>query len=579
MAASRRLLSYVIAFAGLLAALYAVTGLLALFVTRVTLRANVLVGVEDMRSRVSFYLAALLVGAPLWLGFWLSAQRRARAVPDERNAPERRLFLGAVFATTSVVALFALHTLLATLLTLPGPVETRRPALDGILAGARLLVYGAAWLGYARIGWRELSPQAEDAAHDLAVYVLSGFALGFLATGVVQALRQLIGDILRSGGPTLLGGSAGSVWTVWGSIAALILSGGLTWAAVWQYDLERGRRELRAVYLYLVLLIAVPTTLGSATDGLYELLRRLFGYREARSEWSFLRDVVPLVLVGGGVWIYHWGIVRRQAAFDNTTPAAGGGSIPWPRRPAIALLVAFGLALVAPALVSVLWLGLDWLLNTGASLSGPAWWRDRLSLSVAAGLVGTGAWLGGWTVLQRAAAAAPQHERDAVARRRLLAAVVLVSALVALGFGIALLWLILQTLLGARLDVGQVSNLLKYLSAVAVALGLVAYHGLILRRDRALVPTAPRRKRVVALVAPGAEEALATLRQRTGLPILVAGRLGLETTHVQADLPRLEELLANLDSENDGQNDSLLLLLRPDGGSLHAYTRLRETIG
>jgi hypothetical protein len=233
----------------------------------------------------------------------------------------------------------------------------------------------------------------------------------------------------------------------------------------------------------------------------------------------------------------------------------------------------------APSLVSVLWLGLDFLLNTGASLSGPDWWRDRLSASVAAGLVGTGAWLGGWSVLQRAAAAAPQQERTAVERRRLLAAAVLVSALVAVGFAIALLWLILQTLLGARLDVNEVSDLLKYLSAVAVALALVAYHGLILRRDRIFGPTAPRRMRVVALVAPGAEEALATLRQRTGRTILVAGRLGLETTQVQADLPRLEQLLANLDTENDGQSDSLLLLLRPDGGSLHSYARLRDTIG
>ena len=100
MAATRRLFSYPMAFAGLLTVLYAVAGLAALIVTTVTLRESTLVGGEDTRSRASFYLAALIVGLPLWLGFWLGAQRRVARSPEERNASNRRLFLGAVFATT-----------------------------------------------------------------------------------------------------------------------------------------------------------------------------------------------------------------------------------------------------------------------------------------------------------------------------------------------------------------------------------------------------------------------------------------------------------------------------------------------
>ncbi len=580
MTSSRRLFSYTMAFAGLLTALYAITSLLALAAATLTLGSNTLLGAEDLRSRASFYLAALIVGLPLWLGFWLAAQRRLARSPEERNARERRLFLGAVFATTSVVVLFGLHTLLQVLLTLPGPPALQLSALDGIAAGARLLVYAAAWVVYARIGWSERSAGDEDEFHDVAACVLAGFALTFLAIGVGEALRQLVGDLLGAAQPTLLAERPGSLWTIWGAIAAWILSGGAVWAAIWQYDLARGgRRDQRVVYLYIVLLVAVPVTLGGAVQGLNELLRRIFGYREMPPNWSFLEDVLPLVLVGGMLWVYHWHVMRRQAALDTTAAPDRAGGIAWPRRPGLALLCALGLAMAAPALGSLLWLTLDFLLNTGAALGDPGWWRDRLSLGIAAGLVGLAAWLGGWSVLERAAVAAPQSERASEARRRLLGGVVLVSALAAVGFTIALLWLALQTLLGARLDATQVTSMLKYLSAALIGLALVAYHGLILRADRAFGPAVAARVRIVALIAPGAEAALETLRQQSGRPILVAGRLAPDGTAAQVDLPTLEQLLAGLGSGGDSQSDSALLLLRPDGGSLHCYTRLRHSIG
>jgi hypothetical protein len=187
--------------------------------------------------------------------------------------------------------------------------------------------------------------------------------------------------------------------------------------------------------------------------------------------------------------------------------------------------------------------------------------------------------VGAWSILQRAAVAAPQGERASAERRRLLGAVVLVSAFAVVGFTIALLWLVLQTLLGARLDASQVSSMLKYLSAALIALGLVAYNGLILRADRAFAPAVAARIRIVALVAPGAEEALETLRQRSGRTILVAGRLAPDGPAAQADLATLEQLLSALGTGGDSQSDSVLLLLRPDGGSLHGYTRLKHSIG
>lgn len=587
MAVARRIYLYLLAFAGLLTVLYAAASMLALIVARSTLEASTILGTGDLRARASLYLAQLVVGLPIWLGHWLVAQRAAARSAEERDAPERRLFLAAVFAVTAVVALFALHDLLRFVFTLPGATNRQRATLDGIAAGARLLVFGAAWFAYARLRDRtvpgERERREEDRAYDLAIYALSGFALAFLATGVGQAIQQLLDDLLRGSRPAVLAGSRRDTWTVWGAIAAWIVAGGAVWVPAWGYDLARGgRRDLRVFYLYLVLLVAAPVTLGSGAFGAYEVLRRLFGYRPSPvGYWDFLPGVLALVIVGGATWAYHWAIVRRQAVLGVTAAAAppgaaegqgdregATGGIAWPRRPALALLALAGLAMAAPAFISLLWLGLDFLLGTGTSLSGSNWWRDRLSVSIAAGLVGAVAWLGPWSILQRAATASAR-ERTADARRYLLGLIVLAGALSTIGFLIALLWLAFRTLFGDALGPSEVSRALKQLSSAVIAALLAGYHGLLLRRDLQLGGPLRRRVQAVALVAPGAEAALEGLRERSGLQIEVAGYLSDDGIGGGLDLATLGDSVAALGM--DGRHDRALLILHQDGGSLYRY--------
>jgi hypothetical protein len=149
----------------------------------------------------------------------------------------------------------------------------------------------------------------------------------------------------------------------------------------------------------------VHATLWGGADGFREALRRLFGYR---AEPTFLRDVAPLLVIGGAVWVYHWYMVRAQAALADDTPRRPG-SIAWPRRPAVALLTLLGHTIAVLGTISSVWLGLDALLNHG--LQGSDWWRERLSGGLAA-VVGGVAWLGAWAVLQRAASASPTASQE-----------------------------------------------------------------------------------------------------------------------------------------------------------------------
>src|SRR5581483_11836330 len=91
----------------------------------------------DTRQELSLYLATLLVGLPLWLGAATAANRRAGRTVEERDAVERRLFLAIVFAATSVVALFALQSLLRVVLTLPGAPTVTPDWRGAITAGSQ----------------------------------------------------------------------------------------------------------------------------------------------------------------------------------------------------------------------------------------------------------------------------------------------------------------------------------------------------------------------------------------------------------------------------------------------------------
>ncbi|MCL4508692.1 MAG: DUF5671 domain-containing protein [Chloroflexi bacterium] len=574
MAAALRIYTYVMAFAGLLAVLVALSGLLAIFVAALTLGASTLLGASVTRTQVSLDLAALIVGLPVWLGHWLIAERRAARIPEERETWQRRLFLAAVFATTSVVALFALQGLLRFLLTLPGTGTVEMSRLRGIENGARLLFYGGAWLTFARLGARRdfgSRPNgAGDVFHAIAVFALCGVSLALFLVGVEQALRQLTLNVLHfvtGAQMVILSDNGVDIWTVWSSIAASLLAGGAVWAAIWQHDLgSGGYRRLRVAYLYIVLLIAAPASLGSATYLLTEFFRRLFGNHPPVDTWAFLPNWLPIALVGGTVWVYHWAVLRRQAI--HAPVEASGSAIPWPRRPGLALLALLGLAMAVPAFTSLLWLGLDFLFNRGTLLSGSNWWRDRLSAGLAVAVVGTGAWLGSWSVLQRAATIDAAGEGASTARRALLGSVILASALAAIGFTIALLWLGFRALLGDVLSPSAVSLALKELSALLVVSALGTSHALVLRQDLSLTRKAAHPSvRLLTLLTPGAESALAVLSADPGVHVELLGRLIDDGNNPEMDIATLR---TRITASKAGEGSSLaLLILHPEGGKLY----------
>ncbi len=518
-----RFLIYVLSFAGLMAVLFAVYGLLALVVGVVIQQTTTwgpFISNTDAKTQVSSYLAALIVGAPLWVGFWLIAQRRVTRSEEERQALERRLFFAATFAVTSIVALFAGQALLEAALTWPGALDRNSVAKNAVIAGAELLTYGMAWLWYARLGWRERSPRAADAPHDIAVCALTGAALFLLCLGLNDGLRHLIMTLQGTTGIVL--DSTNETWTIWGRVASCVVAGGAIWVAITRYDLKRARRSIvRVLYLYLVLAIGVPMAAVGLGSTIFEGLRRAFGYQDFLNNWGFLIDTIPPFVVGVALWAFHWTLMRRQSKLHDI-PVTGKGAIAWPRRPAIAALSLGGFAAVAISSTSLLRLLMDALVSTHEFVLSGSWWTDQLSAGIAGTLVGAIIWLPAWALLQRAARGGAAHESVTWERRWLLGTIVLVSALSAVGFTIALLYQIFRGVLQTT-DANSLRDGLRYGSALVVAIISGGYYGTIFRRERKLRSTAVARVDVGALITLGAEETLHELRRRTGQRIAMVG--------------------------------------------------------
>ncbi len=567
-----RAVTYFLALAALLTILFAAATLLAVGAALVTGQVGDTISPGDARDRASLAIAALIVALPLWLVFWAAAKRRLALSPSEQDAKERRLFLAAVFVVTSVVALFALQFVLQSVFTLPAP-ENQRPTLAGAIdAASRLVVYGAAWLAFARLGWRERAPRSVDAFHDLALATLALFSLGFLWHGLFDALQQMLGGLVGRSSTGDWSDLVRSNWSIWGEIAAWILSGATVWTAYLGYDLSLGgRRQIRVLYLYAVVLFAGWVTVIMATVTTFELFQRLFGYRPPFGDlWAFLADQLPWLLPAGLIWAVHWLIIRRQGTIDGQ-PREFARGITWPRRPALAIQVFCGLGMAGAGMLTMIWLAIDALWGPGVPYRAPDWWREQLCSGLAATCVGLALWLPAWLLLQRAAAALPMQERPARSRRVLLSGIVVTTGLAALGFAIAALWLLIRAVLGEGLDAAARVETLQYLCTALAAGSVCAAHGLVLREDRRWQIRRVSRLRVSVLVENGAGDMLSALSALPAVRVEIVGHLGEAQVLPGQDFHALAALLAEL-PDHDGPDGAVLVLGRT-ASTYYPYTK------
>lgn len=446
-------------------------------------------GPDWERERLSLYLPFIVIATPIWWLHWRMAQRATHGddATAERRSPVRNLFFAIVIVVTGAQLLLgSLQSLLQFVIAGPLGRELQDFERESVVTSlAIVIVGGAIWLFHIRAWVADVREETTETRTALpvpvALYLASAIALIMLTLGAHDLIRLAVDAVAGAD-------RFGRWWvTPLADGASVVITGGAIWALHWPLTarLRRGPswwgkgREgasLRRAYLVAIPAVAALIAivyLGQGVDGIVRWATDVpAGFRETHAS----RIATPLLalLAPIGIWLLH----RRWLLAE---PAATG----YPIAPVtVARLLGYAMAFVGLALA----------ITGGAMLAGEAiqevagvdgWRRDAgwpLGLLLGGGLL----WAWYWRQSRQRLAADPETEQAATSRRAYLL-LVLGGSVVALVVGLAMtVYQLLQRVLDVS-DAGSLAaDIALPVGMSVVTAAVVAYHGLLLRRDLAV---------------------------------------------------------------------------------------------
>jgi hypothetical protein len=382
----------------------------------------------------------LLVATPIFLLHWGLAQSRRTEV-SERNSLLRKLFLYAASAISLIWMLVLGYQLIEQIAGLafgrPLADATLWPdqwlswTITAVANGALVAYWGATLHGEGDYG-AENRPGRTVRQLYMLFLGLAGLVLIILgASGGIQVLlRQLL--------PVSTAAVIGNWWqdALAASLAQILIGAWLAFSvrAQWHDTVAghpgEGRAAIRRLYLYVGVAIGAVATLTPAALLLRELLLIRFGTSIGTTGMLLNEMIVPasFVPVGLIVWLWHWGVLRREA--DAYGESREGATV---RRIYYYLMAATGLALLWVGSVELLHALLDAVLTTSVGASRV--WHEPLANGLSLLAVGAPIWAVHWRSVQhvaRQANADGAAERNAVMRKIYLYGVALIGALILL---------------------------------------------------------------------------------------------------------------------------------------------------
>ncbi|MBX0329092.1 hypothetical protein K2Z83_15550, partial [Oscillochloris sp. ZM17-4] len=445
-------------------------------------------GNSGSTAAIAFQVAVIVIGLPVFVIHWLWAQRLAGGDREERGASLRRLYLytnmAALLAPWAGSAYALLRGLLGLLLDPSGgwhgdyPLSSGRSVAQGVMGElAALLVLGLLWLYHRQVASDDAATVPPDGEGALfrRLYLLGFSLVGLLMTtqAAIGLLRWLLYQL---GGATTVVGDLALI-----SPAAGLLVGLPLWVLAWRlaqslfHGPDIGEREsaLRKFYLHAVVFFSTLAGVSGATLMLAGLLRQALGL----APQGDIRDPLPVVLVAAVAWAYHSMTLRADAARIREVPRqAGVRRLSWYLVGSIGLAAALiGLGGVLSVLIRAL----------GAAGLGNDL-REQLAWSLSALLAGLPVWALIWRRAQGAAVAdgpAGDDERGSLVRRIYLYGFLFIATLTILGGLVYIISRLLRVALGDPLPGSLLADLAQAIAFSAIAAGVLAYHGVILRGE------------------------------------------------------------------------------------------------
>ena len=294
---------------------------------------KLVVGSIDRYTYMSASAGAALAGALLW-GF------HARTIAVNHTAEDRHSTLRAIegfiaVAVSIVTALFGasqiLYYILARLLGVTNPGG----AGDNVLAaaagpGSFLLVYGVAWFLIQRRIARDAGTQEADRQAGVRRLYTNLAALVSLAVWAIGAggLLWTLAEQLES---PIIGVPAHGWKDPVSLFITLLVVGAAVWIAHWrQAPWAADRQSLsRKLYVWAALLGSILVVLGSGVAMINALLQQVFSAHPSLKDPNNLDfgHYLAVILVAAGIGIYHWRVLRADAA---ARPARAAVAAPAP---------------------------------------------------------------------------------------------------------------------------------------------------------------------------------------------------------------------------------------------------------
>jgi len=516
------------------------------------------------QTQLALGVALAVIWTPVWVWHRLRVQRFAEEEPAERRSILRKLY---VYLTLGVTAALVAHASVELLRWLLGAESFRGYPV------AALVMWSAVWVFHWIAESAEGQPTGETRTiRQLYIYATSAYSLTMLAVGLGFATYLVLREAYEGlfSVPLLLQGE-GALWgdAMKNSLAVALVGAGL-WAWHWLYVARLDAESaLRQFYSYAFILGGVVAALVGTGFIVYGALEWLIGVPEeesATAHFRFLPGALSPLLIGLGLWAYHWTVVQQERAAVGELPAA--------RRIYAYIMAALGLgALVASIIVlvpTVIGIGVS---SAREVLVGPDWWRNRIALVVTFGLLGSPVWAYYWFSMQRRVALGGAEERASLPRQVLIYGVLGVGALAIVGNISYLLFVFLDAVLENTLSLTLLRDAKWSIGVVAAAGLFVPYYWLILREDRLAAgepvarPEGPR-KSVTLLISEGGGPLVhrleAALKGKVRVLLRVDPDVGLPELSTE-DLQNLERRIA------EAAGSRILLVAEATGVQVYSY--------
>ncbi len=516
-------------------------------------------------TQLALGVVLALIWTPIWAWHRLRVQRFAEEEPAERRSILRKIYIYLTLGVTAALVAYASVELLRWILG--------ARSFNGYPVAA-VVVWGALWAFHWIAESGEGQPTDETrTVRRLYLYATSAYSLTMLAAGLSFAIYLVFREAYEGlfSVPLLLRGEEG----LWGdamkdSLSVALVGAGL-WAWHWLYAARLdAASDLRQFYLYvLAILGGVVTTLSATGVIVFGVLEWGIGTPEeasAADHFRFLAGALSPLIIGLGLWLYHWGVVQQERAALGQLLAA--------RRIYAYIMTALGLGALAAAMIVLVPTVIGIAVTSARDvLVGTDWWRDRIVLVLTLGLLGSPVWAYHWFSMQRRVAIGGPEERASLPRRILVYGVLAVGTLAFLGNLSYLLFLLLDAVLEDTLSLTLLRDA-KWSMGTVVAAGLfVPYYWLILQEDRLAGgepvgrPPVPR-KSVTVLIAEGGGAFVGQLEAALSGKVRVLQRVDPDAGVPELsadDLQRLERRIA------EAAGGRVLLVADASGVEVYSY--------